>query len=507
MKRFVSFLIVTAVLFCMTSCSASKKKEASSETSSSAGSSILQEKETTGTEAPKQSDPTSENTDVTTITFAAYGDSDMSRIDKNHLKLLNEELLKDGHKYQLKIKQIGYDVYEEEVENALRNGEVDVAFLGLDDYNIHTFIDNGEIQILDDVLSSGNGKVLYEVFPEALWETAKCDGHFYSIPNSLIHDQGIYAVFNREYLADETIENWDGSIEGIYEMIKDVEWDDQAAPRFQYHLVGDDCALMIGCDYHDGLIFDHETMKIENPLESEKFIGFFRVLEQMRSEGFIARSVSYYANTSYSSQEENLKAGRFLVALLPDQPDEMFMSDRYSLKEIKKCLYSRNRGAIGIAKNTENVDAVIDFLALLYSEEKYGDILLFGKQDVDYKLVDGYVESLKDIDLRDRIFWPAASLNLFVNVHPIKGECFAENRKESLFSFYNDIDKSPFLGFNPDVTGRSDVVVDVNEFLDTLRGGSMDEKINEYKELLKEDGMDEYLSSVQSQWETYCNEA
>ena len=71
--------------------------------------------------------------DVTTINCAVTMDC---RIDDNYLKLFNEELQKDGHKYQLKLKQFSADdnsVYLKNIENELKNGTSDIAFLGFDD--------------------------------------------------------------------------------------------------------------------------------------------------------------------------------------------------------------------------------------------------------------------------------------------------------------------------------------------------------------------------------------
>ena len=442
-----------------------------------------------------------ENANVTVITYTV---PDFCRIDNNYLQLFNEELLVDGYEYKLEIKYIKSDKYTENLENELTNGDTDVAFLGLDDgsNNIFDLIDSGFILNLDDILSSDKGSILYGAFPEALWESVKSNGHIYSIPNTNADDQGVYAVFNKNYIGYEAIESWDGSIESIYEIIKNVEWDDESAPRFQYLLNDYRFEEMIDCEIRNGLLYDYDTMQIVNPLESEKFIRFLQVLEQMKNDGFLDDSISYYENTMSSKALENLQSANFLVVLAAGEPDDMFIKDNTVIKKVSPYLSTRVSGSIGISSKTNNVNAVVDFLGLLYGEEKYGNILLYGNQDVDFKLIDGFAVNKDGTDMEDK-FLTKLSLNLFINIYPVKGERYSYNRKEQYFSFYNEVKLSPFIGFEVDTGGNTIIPRDLDDFLNSLNGEPLDKAVRDYSEILEADGIDEYLSSVRKQWDTY----
>ena len=135
-------------------------------------------------------------------------------------------------------------------------------------------------------------------------------------------------------------------------------------------------------------------MQIVNPLESEKFISFLRVLEQMKDDGYMDDSVSYHENTVSSKALVNLQSENFLVVLAAGEPDDIFIKDNFVIKKISPYLSTRISGSIGISSKTNNVNAVVDFLGLLYGEEKYGNILLYGNQDVDFKLIDGFAFNL-----------------------------------------------------------------------------------------------------------------
>ena len=452
-------------------------------------------------------DQSAVSTDVTTITFAV---PDFCFIDDNNLRLFNEELLKDGYKYQLKLQHIVYDEtidYINDIEREFKNGTSDVAFLGLDDgsNSLIDLFNSGLLLNLDEILSSDKGKTVYESFPKALWEAVKYNGQIYSIPNTTAIDLGVYAAFNKDYIDEEAIENWDGSIEGIYEMIKNVQWDDNVAPRFQYLITNYEFGSMIGCEIRDGLLYDYDAMEIENPLESEKFLGFLNVLEHMKNDGYMADSLSYYLNTSYVVEKENLASGKFLVLLSSGVPDDEFMKDNFSIKRIQPYQRPMIYASVGISRNTGNIDEVMDFLGLLYGDGKYGNILLYGKQDEDYKLIDGLAVNVDGSELQDR-YYTELCLDLYINIHPVKGnkyELFTHERKETYFSFYDSVKISPFVGFQPYYKNKSIIAQDIDDFLDTLTYTSLDEAVRRYSEKLKTDGMDDYLSAVKKQWETY----
>ena len=45
---------------------------------------------------------------------------------------------------------------------------------------------------------------------------------------------------------------------------------------------------MLGCEIRNGLCFDYDTMSVGNPLESQKFTGYLRVLDRMKKDGYMS---------------------------------------------------------------------------------------------------------------------------------------------------------------------------------------------------------------------------
>ena len=456
-----------------------------------------------------QTEATVKKSDTKVITFAV---PDICRIDENNIKQFNAALMNDGYDYELNIKYLEYDEYSQKLESTLAAGKTDVAFLGLGDENgnnpAYDLISSNLVLNLDDVLSKDHGKTLYDAFPKNLWEMAKCDGHIYSIPSAFADDNGVYAAFNKDYLSDDVINSWDGSIDGIYQILKASEWDNSKAPGFQYLINGYVFGDMIGCEIRNGLCFDYDTMSVENPLESQKFTEYLKVLDQMKKDGYLkddeTGEITYLNNIGLNNEEilQNVKSGNFIVALSSGEIDENFQKDNIAVKTVEHYLTSRVNASIGIAKNTEDVDTVVEFLGLLYGDGKYADILLYGQNGADYKVVDGVACNTDGTDLEDD-YLSKLCLDLFINVYPVTGERYMENRKDAFFALYDNAGVSPFIGFEPDTENLNNISNDLSDFMNGLNGKSVEESIEGAKERLTADGMDSYLESVRSQWEEY----
>ena len=439
------------------------------------------------------------------ITFAVPDDC---KVDEDNLQKFNEALGRDGYNYILKLKYLEFDNYAAALESELKNKGVDIAFLGLNDEkgnnNVYDLINSGLVLNLDEILSQKPGAVLYNAFPQKLWESVKCNGHIYSIPSALANDQGVYAAFNREYIADEDIQKWDGSIEGIYGIIKNAEWNSSDAPRFQYLINGYSFGDMIGCEIRNGLLLDNESQSIEKPLESEKFIGYLNVLDQMKKEGYMEDNISYIGNPGLNNAEvfKNIESGNYMVALSSGSVAEVFLKDNITVKKIEPYLSSRINGSIAISKTTADTADAVDFLGLLYGDEKYANILLYGQKDTDYKVMDGVVCNMDGTDLNDK-YITKLCLNLFINIYPVRGESYIDNRRNEFFSFYDTVKLSPFAGFEFDTSGFDSISNDTAEFMNDLNGRTVDEAVIDAGGRLISDGIDEYLSSVKKQWKEY----
>ena len=101
---------------------------------------------------------------------------------------------------------------------------------------------------------------------------------------------------------------------------------------------------------------------------------YLKVLDQMKKDGYLkddeTGEITYLNNLGLNNEEilQNIKSGNFIVALSSGEIDENFKKDNIAVKTVEHYLTSRVNASIGIAKNTEDVDAVVEFLGLLYVE-------------------------------------------------------------------------------------------------------------------------------------------
>ena len=77
------------------------------------------------------------------------------------------------------------------------------------------------------------------------------------------------------------------------------------------------------------------------------------------------------------------------------------------------------------------------------------------------------------------------------------------NRKNEFFSFYDSMELSPFIGFEPNTAGLNNISNDMGAFMNSLKDKTVDEAIGSARDKFISDGIDEYLSSVKRQWEEY----
>lgn len=455
--------------------------------------------------------------DVKIITLAI---PNTCMVNEDNLRYMNEALVKDGHYYKLEVKEMplmdefGNNLYTGRLRQELEAGSIDLALIcGLDsnrDNPIYDFITSGLFLRLDDILKQGRGAELYNAFPKILWEGAKCDGHIYCVPRAPQYESSAFVVFNRDYISDEDIEKWDGSIEGIYEMVKKAGWNDSKAPRVQYLIDDFYFDSFLGCEIRNGLVFDQEKATIENPLESEKVMNYLRVFDQMKKDGYITytaastHDVGHDLKTYQREVLDRVESGHYVVAFDYGQDKDCYRKDNLTVRRSKTYQTSEIRNTIGIASKATDVDAVLDLLCLLLGEEKYGNLLRFGREGKEYKLVDGVVCNVDGSE-----WWEnqatANSMNLFIYVHPTRNDRFKTDRRAQFFAYYDNIAVSPFLGFQPETSKLNESVEVLEDFVrKCLRAGfTLEEQELITRELLRANRYDAYLESVRSQWEEF----
>ena len=229
-----------------------------------------------------------------------------------------------------------------------------------------------------------------------------------------------------------------------------------------------------------------------------------KLIKRIGEEGYMDPSVSYLDNSGLLDEgiRRVIEEGDYAIALCSGSEDELFLNDDACIKRIPGVLSSRINASIGIMNSVEDIDSVVDFLGLLYGLGKYGNILIYGAENESYQVVDGIAYNLDGTDLFDQ-YLAKLGFNLFINLLPVSGEEFPKNRQEAYFAFYESLSASPFIGFEPDTEQMGSISADLEQFMGSLSGCSVEEAFATAEDRLLADGMEEYLEDVRKQWEEY----
>ena len=81
-----------------------------------------------------------------------------------------------------------------------------------------------------------------------------------------------------------------------------------------------------------------------------------------------------------------------------------------------------------------------------------------------------------------------------------------KDRKNQIFAYYDNMELSPFIGFQVDTSKiNGKIEDDLDDFVKrlTVTGDSWEDILDAARAKLKEDGIDEALEDVRRQWEEF----
>lgn len=435
---------------------------------------------------------------------------DICSISKENVDALNSLLAQDGYDLKLSLKALSYDEYPSALDNVLKYNMTDIAFVGVEnstDNNIYSLLKSGSFLELDSLLQDGAGKLLYDAFPEQLWNSVKCDNKIYSIPSSVADDEGIYFAFNTKYVDERTIEQFDCSLESIDKILDNIKWTNSDLPPFQYLISGFDFVNLFDCGYDRGLLYDYTDGKITSPFDNERFISYVTTLNDIYSKGQTSDPINFSDNPGMNDPKTLavIDANDYAIAIGKGTVNKCFLDNDIIIVKAPAYLQSRLRGSIGINSSSPNTEKSLEFLSILYTNDKYANTLLYGTENVDYKIEDGIVKNL-DGSEKSKDFFNQLALNLFINVLPVDNDSFITDRRSSVFSHYNTMKENPFLGFEIlTLENQAAICSDMDNFLYSCAHDNIMDIIAQFKEQLSKDNIEEIVNATYSQWEEYKN--
>ena len=404
---------------------------------------------------------------------------------------LNEQLKKDGYSFSVMFKTLeAYtSSYRENLEAVLSSGETDIANTGFyeDLSQVQSIIRKGYFEELNDYLFSEKGEQLYNAFDKALWKGVETDGKIYTIPNSTLVDGLLGVAFNKEFIPEELAKSFTGDFGDLLRFInEDILKDEDIIPiiicyhKFQFSNV-------LGYDYRYGVFLDCRTGEVKNPYDTEELYNFFSALHKMYKNGYLSKGNSFINEGDISLVRKKIDDLDFAI-MHPIFNLDDGLHDKVTIYRMPFYMISRLPGSTGIAKNSKNKEAALQLLTLLHTDEKYANLLVYGEEGIDYKLIDGLVYNMDESPKGGY----KSALGLYDTLYPTEGEYFMKNRKQQKYDLYNSPQKhdSVLLGFqiNADnFTAEMRQVESISEkYLDIWKEDNFVELYQEAREVVGE---------------------
>lgn len=358
-------------------------------------------------------------------------------------ELLNKTLQADGYPYQLTVNCISDTEdadYQTLVSELLSQGKTDIAFLGTaaigevgDD--IARMVREGILLELSDYLNTEQGKVLKNAFYEGLWDTVKVDNRLCIIPNQVAEDGTSFFAFNKEIFTEADLEDFDGTPQSLKDLL---DQKDTGELPIIWDIGINQLAFAAGQEYRYGVLFDLQTGAVSSLYESEPFLNAVNAVRFLRQENYFGEDAEFYEMYSLGSEEKHdamikgldfsVWAGQDYTALRED------IQEKTIIVQMPYALFSRVSAGTGVSSRAPHKEKALEFLTLLYTNEKYSNLLIWGEENIDYTLENGIAEPISQ--LAAGAFVKEFLLGVYDIVLPAEGDSFITDRAAAKRSLY-----------------------------------------------------------------------
>ncbi len=296
-------------------------------------------------------------------------------------ELLNKKLSENGYDFSVDIiKLASEDIMDTRnfselvAEYEAANGALDILTIGSDWSNkvgaAYNLIKGGYFRELDP------SDKLLEIIPEALWSAAKVNGHLYTIPGQCFNDTGVTFYFNKKFVDESLISDFNGEPNKLENILKSV------APRenliaLKYDIDYLDYSMSIPDSVKGNLILNSKTGKAENPFENAAVIEYARALNSFYKSGYLNYEVNF---SDYDPFGEAIdEKTEMAVMVSPGALDDLspYFPEGSEITAVTFPCYVENRvsASTGISTKCSYPEAAMEFLEMLRCDKSYSDVL------------------------------------------------------------------------------------------------------------------------------------
>lgn len=296
-------------------------------------------------------------------------------------ELLNKKLNENGYNFSVDIIQLAHEdimdtrnFSEFVAEYETANGALDILTMGSDWSNkvgaAYNLIKDGYFRELNP------SDKLLEVIPEALWSAAKVNGRLYTIPGQCFNDTGVTFYFNKKYVNESLISDFNGELNNLENILKSVATRENLI-ALKYDIDYLDYSASISDSVKGNIILNSETGKAENPYGNAAVIEYARALNSLYKSGYLNYEVNFSDYDSFGEAIDNKT--EIAVMVSPGALDDLspYFPEGSEITAVTLPCYVENRvsASTGISTKCSNPEAAMEFLDLLRCDKSYSDVL------------------------------------------------------------------------------------------------------------------------------------
>ncbi|MCC8051445.1 MAG: extracellular solute-binding protein [Clostridiales bacterium] len=484
-----------------------------------------------------------ESSGITTIVWAVpesnttmfYGSGVKSwykETDWLNADLLNEQLEADGYSFRLEVKYIPWgnsrsefietgeneaypaEDYYASLKEVLEDGTADiVSCVSIGSDAISELVRGGYLADISDYLDSDEGLALKNVFYEELWESVCVNSSLCLLPTELAANGTDYYAFNKTYFTEEDLAAFDGTAQSLLQLLENCGEENLKEENLKVVWGADltSLAYSAGQQYTDGVLLDLETGKVRSLAGSEAFMEEADAIRSMRENGYFGEDgSSWQPGTTVSVTKAGLERG--VAVWVGVDAAEISEEGKDDVILVQMPYAYSNTLGYNVAVNSQSdcQKAALELLTLLYTNEDYANLLLWGEEGTDYEVTDGTATALTEraASISIKQFWTGLYKGIWsANQEP---ETLSETTGSLLTKtdLYNDTGKkdSTVTDFCID---RSEFDEEMSAFSDiatqaayAYMKGNID--LEEFTEQLEEAGGEKVCSQISRQmtkWE------
>ncbi|MCI8276069.1 MAG: DUF3502 domain-containing protein [Lachnospiraceae bacterium] len=292
--------------------------------------------------------------------------------------------------------------YMEGCQEAVQKGEYDIvgfpAQVGYYDF-YSIFARKGMLEPLDSYIEAGGS--LHQIYPDKFWEVLRVNGEIYGLLNHW-NNYKQYFVFNEGYLKKYGMELGEAiTIEELKPLLQEVfEGENEAAGfgtgdvgrPFRFWGYEDTICSIISVDTTG------ETLVAKSNLEIPVFLERMEFWYELASYGIGAVSSNSYENGSFFVNQvysySKAAAVNEMYAGYGVDPEISLQAVECTEGDNPLCRWGY---VTAISVNSKHKKESAELLGAIYSDAEFSNLLAYGVENENYRVIDGIAEPISDL--------------------------------------------------------------------------------------------------------------